>query len=60
MTERNLRYSAITACFNISGEVKTGKIFKIRVDDEAVLRVAGVEIYVVDKKGRITVIGIVE
>lgn len=60
MPERNLKYSAIAACFNISWEVEGGKVLKVRIDNEALLKEADAGIYEIVKKGRLTVIAVIE
>lgn len=60
ITEAELNYSSIKACFEIERRVDFGKKFKIRFDQPAILVEEKEEIYTIQKKGKLTVIGTIE
>lgn len=60
VTEAELNYSSIKACFEIDRRVDSGKKFKIRFDQPAILAEEKEKIYIIQKKGKLTVTDTIE
>lgn len=60
ITESELNYSSIKVCFELDRRVTYGKRFKIHFDQPAILVEKGKEVYVIQEKGKLTVIDTIE
>lgn len=60
LTESDLRYSAVTACFRVNPLSRPGKRIQVRCDKPAVLCKTGINSYELIEKGALTEISIVE